>query len=241
MCALFLLVCALTLDNYHHVVDHANQNRIGSAALDYLAGDGERAFDQLVFYHDRYYGPLVEAPIILVQRSLDLRGSAARHSRYLLHHSFFLIGGIFCYLLTYRLFHSRKLALITMILFLLHPRIYVSSILNSKDPVTLALFMVSLYLIHRAFRRETLDAFLLCGIGVGLLVNLRIMGIVLFAAVLSLRVLDLAFAGSVRERKRALLTGGGRRWPPSSRTTPRCPYSGPTPPGASRRCSAPNP
>ena len=209
MCALFLIVCALTRDDYHMVVDHADQNLIGMAALDYLAGDGERAFDQLLSYHDRYYGPLVEAPIVLVQRSLDLRDSAARHSRYLLHHSFFLFGGICCYLLTYRLFYSRKLSLITMILFLLHPHIYVHSIINSKDPAALALFMVSLYLIHRAFRRETLGAFLLCGIGIGLVTNLRIVGIVLFAAVLSLRALDLAFAESARERKRALLTGGG--------------------------------
>ena len=43
----------------------------------------------------------------------------------------------------------------------------------------------------------------------GLLVNLRIMGVVLFAAVLALRALDLAFAGSAEARKRALLTGGG--------------------------------
>ena len=191
------------------VVDRKGQNLIGSAALDYIAGDGERAFDQLLYFHDRYYGALVEAPIILVQRSLDLSGSAARNSRYPLHPSFFLFGGICCYLLTYRLFHSRKLALITMLLFLLHPRIYVSSIVNSKDPATLTMFMVSLYLIHRAFRRETMGAFLLCGVGIGLLVNLRIMGIILFAAVLALRVLDLAFAESARERKRALLTGGG--------------------------------
>ena len=85
---------------------------------------------------------------------------------------------------------------------------YAHSFYNSKDIPFLAMFMIALWLVHRAFRRDTLGAFLLCGVGVGLLVNLRVMGVVLFAAVLVLRALDLAFAGDMAERGRVLLTGG---------------------------------
>ena len=210
VCALFLLVGALTLDDYGVGTDTGAQREIGKAALDYLAGDGERALDQLYDVPSGYYGAAFEAPLVLLlERIIGLEDSRdVLLGRHLLTHLFFLAGGVCCYLLVLRLFGSRGLALVATVLFLLHPRIYAHSFFNSKDVPFLAMFMIGLYLVHRAFRHDTLGAFLLCGVGVGLLVNLRIMGIVLFAAVLALRALDLAFAGSAGERKRALLTGG---------------------------------
>ena len=210
VCALFLLVASLTLDAHGIDVDTPYQRAIGNAALDYLAGDGERAFGQLDYFHDRYYGAILEAPLaLLTERILGLEDSRdVLLGRHLLTHLFFLASGVFCYLLVLRLFNNRWLALVALVLFLLHPRIYAHSFYNSKDIPFLAAFMVSLYLVHRAFRRDTLGAFVLCGVGVGLLVNLRVMGVILFAAVLALRALDLAFAGSATERRRVALTGG---------------------------------
>ena len=209
VCAAFLFAGALVIDDYNVSPDEADQREIGKAALDYLAGEGERAFDQRRLSHNRYYGAVFEAPLALIERIPGLDDSReVSLGRNAFTHLFFLGGGIFCYLLALRMFGSRALALVAMVLFLLHPRIYAHSFFNSKDIPFLTMFMVSLYLTHRAFRRDTLAAFLLCGMGVGLLVNLRVMGIVLFAAVLALRALDLAFAGGAEERRRVLLTGG---------------------------------
>ena len=210
VCALFLLAGALMLDDYGISRDTGAQRGIGSVALDYLAGDGERAFDRLPRHLDhRFYGAAFEAPLALLERIPGLEDTRdVYRGRHLLTHLFFLAGGVFCYLLVLRLFNSRALALVAMVLFLLHPRIYAHSFFNSKDVPFLAAFMIALYLVHRAFRRDTLGAFILCGVSVGLLVNLRVMGLVLFAAVLAMRALDLAFAGSAGERERALLTGG---------------------------------
>ena len=211
VCALFLLAGIGVVDDYGISPDESNQRRIGNVALDYLAGEGERAFDQLnaAFPHDRYYGAALEAPLALLERLFD--ANQRRESviaRHLFTHVLFLCGGIFCYALVQNMFRNRMLSLIAVILFLVHPRIYAHSFFNSKDVPFLAMFMVSLYLVHRAFRRDTLAAFLLCGVGVGLLVNLRILGIVLFAAVLALCALDLLTASGAAERRRALLTGG---------------------------------
>ncbi len=207
--ALFLLAGAHALDDYGFPWDLVAQLPIGQAALDYLAGDGERAFDQLPGPHDEYYGALVEAPLILTERIFGPDDDGAVWSgRYFLTHLLFLAGGVLCYLLVLRLFDNRLLALVAMALFLLHPRLYAHSFFNSKDIPFLVAFMGSLWLVHRAFRRDTLGAFLLCGAGVGLLVNLRVMGVILFAAVLALRALDLLTAGSGEARWRVLLTGG---------------------------------
>ena len=209
VCAVFLLAGAHALEDYGFPWDLVAQLPIGQAALDYLAGDAERAFDQLPGPHDEYYGALVEAPLILAERLFDPGdGRDIFAGRYFLTHLLFLAGGVFCYLLVLRLFDNRLLALVAMALFLLHPRLYAHSFFNSKDIPFLTAFVIALYLIHRAFRRGTLGAFLLCGVGVGLLVNLRVMGIILFAAVLALRALDLLATGSGEARRRALLTGG---------------------------------
>ena len=205
--ALFLLVLAFALDEYAYGIAESTQIEIGVATLDYLAGDGERAFEQLTYWHDRYFGVILEAPLVAGERLLGLEDSRERYRGWLMH-LLFLAGGGFSYLLALRMFGSRTLALIATALFLLHPRIYAHSFLNAKDVPFLVMFMVALYLMHRAFRRETLGAFLLCGAWIGLLVNLRVMGIGLFAAVLVLRALDVAFARGGEERGRVLLTGG---------------------------------
>ena len=216
MLALFLCAGALALDDYiPSGLDMGAQRGIGNAALDYLAGDGERAFDQLTGPADEYYGAAFEAPLALVERLLGLdapRDWDLYRVRFLLTHLFFLIGGGFCYLLVLRMFGNRALALLAVALFLLHPRLYAHSFINSKDLPFLAMFMASLYLVHRAFRRETLGAFLLCGVGIGLLVNLRVMGLLLFAAVLVLRALDMVSPSPVNIRGGGgtLMAGDGR-------------------------------
>ena len=208
-CLLFAAVALAASDDFGRWQDEKYQRALGSAVLDYLAGDGERAFDQLLNPHDRFYGPVFEAPLALTERILGLedRGDVSR-GRGILTHLFYLAGGVFCYLLVLRMFGSRALALIAMVLFLLHPRLYAQSFYNSKDVPFLAAFMIALYLVHRAFRRETPGAFLLCGAGAGLLVSLRIMGLPLLAVVLALRALDLLVASGGEERRRILLTAG---------------------------------
>ena len=210
ICAVFLLTAAFVFDDYGVATDEPFQRAIGNAALDYLAGDGERAFAQVLVPWDRYYGPAFEAPLAIAERILGLDDSRDVYlGRHLLTHLFFLAGGACCYLLGLRLFGSRALALVAMVLFLLHPRIYAHSFFNSKDVPFLVAFVIALYLVHRAFRRDTLAAFLLCGVGIGLLVNLRVMGLLLVAAVLVMRALDLALARRAQERGRLLLTAGG--------------------------------
>lgn len=207
LCTLFLIVATIVFDDYGVSLDVWYQHHVGVATLDYLAGGGERALDQVDHPHDRYYGAVFEAPLVLLGRVLGLEDTRdILLSRHFLTHCFFLISGIFCYSLVYGIFKSRYLALIAMALFLLHPRLYAHSFFNSKDIPFLSMFMISLWLVHRAFRRDSLSAFLICGAGIALLVNLRIMGLILFAVVLGLRALDAILAGSTEKRKQTLLT-----------------------------------
>ena len=205
--AVFAVVGLAVLDDYGVSTDEATQRIIGRASLDYILGDRDALLDD----RNRFYGVAFELPLAAVERALRLEDSRAVYlSRHLLSHLFFLAGGFFAWLLTYRMFGSRALALFAMLLFLLHPRMYAHSFFNTKDIPFLSAFMVALYLIHRAFRRDSAAAFALCGAGVGLLTNIRPLGVLPFAAVLGMLALDLFHAGRRADgtARRVLVNGG---------------------------------
>ena len=188
----FAIIGAAVFADYGVGGDEGTQRNIGFKPLNYIMGDQDALYED---YH-RHYGVAFELALAAAERALGLEGDnrAAYLSRHLLTHFFFLVGGLFAWLLAHRMFGNRLLALFAMLIFLLHPRLYAHSFFNSKDLPFLSMFMVCLYLIHRAFRRDAVWAFALCGVGVGLLTNIRILGVMLFAAVLGMLALDLAGA-----------------------------------------------
>lgn len=179
------------------------QRGLGIANLRYIQGDTE-LFPQ---HHDKFYGVAFELPIVLFERALRLEDTRDIHlSRLLPTYLFFLAAGTFVYLLANRLFGNRFLALFAMLLFLLHPRVYVSFV-TSRDLPFASMFMIALFLTHRAFRKDTAWAFALMGASVGILTNLRIMGVVLIAGALAMLGVRLFAASGNEERKRALVMG----------------------------------
>ena len=204
--ALLLTAGLAVLDDYGVTGDEAAQRRNVRDNLRYVAGDA----DALPGVIDRFYGMGFEAPLLLAENAFGLDGTRGVFLvRHLITHLFFLTGGLFAYMLAFRLLRNRPLALLALLIFLLHPRLYAHSFFNSKDVPFLVLFIVALYLAHRAFERDRVGAFVLLGAAVGALVHLRIMGVVLLAAVPAMRALDFAWAQGWAERKRVLLTTGG--------------------------------
>ena len=110
-------------------------------------------------------------------------------------------------MLAYRMLGNRWIALLAMLLFLLHPRLYAQSFFNSKDVPFAVMLIIALYLTHRAFRKDTIGAFLLCGIVTGLAINLRVFGLMLLPMILAMRALDLWQTG--REERRRILASAG--------------------------------
>ena len=209
--ALFLAAGLAVLDDYGVARDEPFTGRNTGLTLRYLADNDVRAFTRdLSTGPDRFYGVAFSALLLLGERAGGIDGDwrATYLSRHLHSRLLFLAGGLFVYLLALRLFGGRLLAVAAMLLFLLHPRLYAHSFFNPKDIPFLTMFVIALYLTRGAFRRDGLAAFALLGAAVGVLVNLRIMGLMLFAAVPALRALDLAFAQGWAERKRILVTTG---------------------------------
>ena len=207
ICALFLLMGLVLAGDYGIGTDELPQRQIATANLNYILGQGDSL--EALPYPYALYGVAFELPLLLAEQILGLEDYYYIHRlRLTLTHLFFILGAFFCYRLACRLFNNRLLALFALLIFLLHPRIYAHSFVNSKDLPFLTLFIIALYLLERAFRRDTPGAFALLGIAVGLLTNLRIVGVMLLAAVLAMRGLDLFYAGNGPERKSLLRSSG---------------------------------
>ena len=207
ICALFLLMGLVLAGDYGIGTDELPQRQIATANLNYILGQGDSL--EALPYPYALYGVAFELPLLLAERILGLADYYYIHRlRLTLTHLFFILGAFFCWRLAYHLFNNRLIALFALLIFLLHPRIYAHSFVNSKDLPFLTLFIIALYLLERAFRRDTTGAFILLGIAVGLLTNLRIVGVMLLAAVLAMRGLDLFYAGNWPERKSILRTAG---------------------------------
>ena len=204
VCLLFAAAAAAVLDDYGIGRDGFPQRLLAEQNAAFIMGDR----DALPTDHDRFYGIAFELPLLLAERLLGLRDSRDIFlTRHLLTHLFFIAGGFACGLLAWRMFNNRWLALLAMLLFLLHPRLYAHSYFNSKDIPFAVMFIIALYLTYRAFRRDTLGAFVLLGIVVGLAANTRPFALLLPAAVLAMRGLDWRTAPGSK-RRRILLTAG---------------------------------
>ena len=207
LCALFLLAGVALAGDYGINYDERAQRQIAQANLDYILGHADRIAPELD--HDRVYGVVFELPLLLAEQVLGLDDYHYIHRfRLTITHLLFILGAFFCYRLAYRLTGNRPVAILALLLFILHPRLYAHSYLNSKDLPFLSIFMVALYLLERAFRKDTLAAFLVLGVAVGILTNLRIMGLTLVAATLAMRGWDLWDAAGWAQRKAILRTAG---------------------------------
>ena len=208
ICTLLAALAAVGVvlrDDYGVSQDDAIQRQLGHATLDHALGDEGALSARLGGNYGlvRFYGAVFEAPLALLERVAGLTDSHDIHlARHLLTHLVFLAGAGFAGLLVLRLFGSAWLAAFALAVFALHPRLYAHSFFNTKDAPFAALFMVCLLLTHRAFTRGNVGAFALLGVGVGALINLRVMGVLLAALVVVAKAPDLA---SSPARRRALI------------------------------------
>ena len=224
--ALFAAVGGAVFDDCGVAIDEPTNRANGHISLDYILGNKDEFAGYINHPADRFYGVAFELPLTAVERLLGQTNPRDIYlTRHMLAHLFFLAGGFCASLLAYRLFGSRLIAMVAMMLFLLHPRLYAHSFFNAKDLSFLSMFMIALYLTHRAFRRDSVWAFALCGAGVGLLANIRIAGVMLIPAVLGMLALDAVRAakgGAARGASSPARARFSRRSPPFSTPPGRC-------------------
>jgi hypothetical protein len=172
--SLLIIVGLSIYKDYGISADEGTQREIAWKSIDYVINGN----DELLNYTDRDYGVAFEAPLLALEILLfDLDAYHQIYPfRHLIIHLFFLLGVVFMYLTAHILFKNKWLALASVLLFVLHPRIYAHSFFNSKDIPFLVMLIITIYFgVKAVYSKKTLW-FVLFGIASGLLVNLRIIG-----------------------------------------------------------------
>lgn len=194
--ALAVALALLVWDDYGVGWDAEPQREIARQTVNLALGQETRWHNPV----DRFYGVVLELPLLWAEAWFSDSRSVFL-MRHLVTHLLFIMGGLACSMLAYRMFGDRRLALVALALFLLHPRIHAYSFINSKDVPFLSLFMIGLLATHHALGKRTVGAFLLCGVSLGVLVNLRITGLALFVGALGLWSLDFVVARAQGARR----------------------------------------
>ncbi|MCX6245279.1 MAG: glycosyltransferase family 39 protein [Bacteroidetes bacterium] len=168
--------------------DEPNQHDIGQKTYDYVRGWDKGLND----FKNRDYGVAVEMPLILLEKSFGLKDSRSIYRmRHLVIHLFFLFSALFFYILIWKLHKNRMVAVAGLIMLLLSPRIFAQSFYNSKDIPFMCMFILCFLLFAVSFRDRKFRHFVLFGIVTGLLINIRIMGVIVPGIVTALVALDL--------------------------------------------------
>jgi hypothetical protein len=176
--ALFLITSLSVLKDYGLSWDEECQWR----------ENGEIVYNY-VFHHDRkslldgdekYHGPAFELILVLIQKTMHLTDT---RDVYLMRHFFtfltFFIGVLFFYFLCRRVFKSWKIALIGCVFLVLSPRIFADSFYNSKDPVFLVFFIISMYAFIIYHERPTYKSAIWYALACAFTIDTRILGIIL--------------------------------------------------------------
>ncbi len=205
----FGILITLALANYADFGiswDETFQRKTGFISYNYVF----ESDPELLTYHDKDYGVAFELPLILIEEILGLEDSQDVYfMRHLISHLFFLFCLWCCYWLVYLLFNNKWLGVAGVLLLVLHPLIYAHSFFNTKDIPFMGMFLVCFLLIYKTFGTYKFTYFILLGVSMGILINLRIMGVMLLVIVVACLILDAINQSDNKNTQRRLLAGLG--------------------------------
>lgn len=199
----FLLIGLYNLDDYGISWDEEAQREIGLHNYNYIFNGSE----SLKTFYAKDYGPSFELPLFIIEKLFHVEEPRTMYLlRHFLSHLFFLIGAFFCSKLVNQLYKNKFLSTISFLLVVMCPRLYEDSFVNTKDIPFMSMFFVCFYLIYSAFTKMKPLNFFYLGVSIGLLISLRIMGVLLFSSVLVFLLIDLLLLNNYKKNSILLAT-----------------------------------
>lgn len=177
----------LLFDDYGISWDEPGSHEIGTLNYDYIFKDSK----QLLSYPEKDYGIAFELPLVIIEKVLGLHEQRSIYlERHLLTHLFFLFCAYIFFLLIDFLYNNKLLATTGFLMLMLNPLLYAHSFFNSKDIPFMGMFILCFYLSAIAFKSRKTKHFILLGVVSGLLINMRIIGILMTGCGLLFLVFD---------------------------------------------------
>jgi hypothetical protein len=176
--ALFFIISLCIVKDYGISWDEEFQWRQnGEVVYNYIFHNDRKS---LLDGNEKYHGPAFELILVLIQKMLHLTDTRdVFFVRHLVTFLAFFTGVVFFYFLCKRVFKSWKIALTGCLFLVLSPRIFADSFYNSKDPVFLVLFIISMYAFLAYHEKPTYKSAILYALACAFTIDTRILGIIL--------------------------------------------------------------
>jgi len=183
----FLVIGITTYQSYGISWDEGDERNLGNATYNYLF----HGQDSIKYCSNKIYGVAFELPLTVIEKSLNLQDIRDIYlMRHLMTHLFFLLGALAFFLLIDYLYRNKILATIGFLLLTVNPLIYAHSFYNSKDIPFLSMFIICFLVTAIAFNKNTVKWYIILGVVCGLLMNMRIMGVLLIGCIWLFFLLD---------------------------------------------------
>jgi hypothetical protein len=200
--AALLIAGLVVFDDYGISWDEEAQRNLGRINLAYLL----RGDQELLTYPHRFHGPAFQLLLIVLERAFGLEDSRTVYlMRHLVTFLLFYAAVIVFYILCARGFSSPWAGLLASLLLVLHPRIFAHSFYNPKDLPLLSVFIISMYTMTRYLETKTLRAAIAHAAACGILVAVRILGIIVPALTIAFVLMDAVSGASDRNSRIRLL------------------------------------
>lgn len=185
--SLFFLGCLLFSD-YGMSIDEAAERETGLVNLKYIGSllsdsiikkiDPNNEIKNIREYQDRYYGAVLEMPLILMEPVIEKYFSKPTiwKVRHLMTFLYFYIGVLFFYKFISIFFESRSYGIIAVFLIVLTPRFFAESFYNIKDISFFSSYLISIYIFYKYLDKRSTMYILLLGIFSALSSAVRILG-----------------------------------------------------------------
>ena len=184
-----LLAGLLAFRDYGIAWDEPVQRQYGSEVYGFVAHHDQALFSD----RHRYYGPVFELVLYSLEKAFGLADTRSVYlMRHLVSYLTLWLGAFFLYLLGARLFKDWKIGLVGGIFLVLSPRIFAHAFYNTKDIPFMAMFTVGVYTMLRYLDTRAVARAVVHGVVCGLLIDIRIVGVMLAALTLGFWVLDAA-------------------------------------------------
>lgn len=186
--ALLFFIGLMIFDDYGLSWDETAQRTSGIISLDYALGKNQN----LLTYPARYYGTSFEMFLVSIERIAKLEDMRDIYlMRHLVTFLLFYTSVIFFYLLCKTWLRSWKLGLLGSLFLIISPRIFADSFSNSKDLALLSVFIISIYTLVFYLERKTFLRASIHALVSGILIDVRILGIIVPVFTVFFFVLDL--------------------------------------------------
>jgi len=176
--AAFLVTGLLIFKDYGISWDEEFQwKNNGAVNYDFIVHGNKQA---LLDGADKYHGPAFELLLTGVEKLFRLNDTRCIFLvRHLLTFLTFYLSAIIFYLLAFRIFHKRLLALTGAVFYVLSPHIFSHAFYNSKDIVFLSLFTAGIYCMLLFLEKATLLRAFIFALVTAFTIDVRIIGILI--------------------------------------------------------------